>query len=262
MIEGTSMDLSDRDNPETLKLRAAPSTGGGLARGSVMTSTSRGTKSAADGGGSVAATSGLPKKKTPMQLVDEKMVDDNVKATVALKYAFGGSSASMNDGLATFALASSADKERNDRLLYRVGRQVVVVDPETGAQQFFTGRARNVTVVLHFTVAPNQRHAAMCESTLSAEASVGGSGAGGHGSVAGNGSGTALLSVYSLHHMTKVKTLTHPCAADFICSTFCTDQKMIAALTGDVDRQIVVWQWDKDKIIKTCQVRPPITSVR
>jgi hypothetical protein len=62
--------------------------------------------------------------------------------------------------------------------------------------------------------------------------------------------------------MTKVKTLTHPCAADFICSTFCTDQKMIAALTGDVDRQIVVWQWDKDKIIKTCQVRPPITSVR
>lgn len=255
MVEGTSMDLSD-NNPESLKLRAAPTTAGG-GRGSVITTTSRGTKSVAgtDGGGGGAAV-GLPKKKTPMQLVDEKVVDDNVKATIALKYAFGGSSATMNDGLATFALASSADKERNDRLLYRVGRQVVVVDPETGAQQFFVGRGRAVTAVLHFAVAPNQRHVAMCESLSADATSPTGNG---H---AGNGTGTAQLSVYSLHQMTKLKTLSHPCVADFVCSTFCTDQKQVAALTGDADRQIVVWQWDKDKIVKTVQVGENCSSWR
>ena len=63
-----------------------------------------------------------------------------------------------------------------------------------------------------------------------------------------HGGGTAQLSIYSLRDMTKVKTLSFPCGADFICSTFCSDPKMIAALSGDMDRQIVIWQWDKDKV--------------
>ena len=239
IVEGTSMDLSD-GAPETLRLRAAPrgGIGGGIA--------GRPPKTPVDTGhGNLAP----PKRKSPLMLLDDTVIANQVKATISLKYAFGSSSASMNDGLATFAVNTAADKERNDRLIYRVGKQVCVLDPETGAQQFFAGRSRSVNTILHFIVSPNQRHVSMCESMPNELRED-------------HGGGTAQLSVYSLRDMSKVKTLSFPCGADFICSTFCTDPKMIAALSGDMDRQIVIWQWDKDKIIKTVNVQVPATRLR
>ena len=233
------MDLSD-GAPETLRLRAAPARGpGGVTAG-------RPPKTPVDTGhGNLAP----PKRKSPLMLLDDTVLANQVKATISLKYAFGSSSASMNDGLATFAVNTAADKERNDRLIYRVGKQVCLLDPETGAQQFFTGRSRSVNSILHFVVSPNQRHVSMCESMPNELRED-------------HGGGSAQLSIYSLRDMNKVKTLSFPCGADFICSTFCTDPKMIAALSGEMDRQIVLWQWDKDKIIKTVNVHVPATRLR
>jgi hypothetical protein len=77
-----------------------------------------------------------------------------------------------------------------------------------------------------------------------------------------HGGGIAQLSIYSLHQMTKLKTLSFPCGADFICSTFCSDPKLVAALSGEADRQIVIWQWDKDKVIKTVHVHVPASRLR
>lgn len=236
MIEGTSVDFSD-NAPESLKLRST-------ARGSVVP------RNPTKGGNNDAHHSQpQPKKKTPMMLLDDDKINANVAASIRMKYAFGGSSASMYDGLATFAVNTAADKEHNDRLVYRVGKQVCVLDPDSGAQQFFSGRSKTVNNILHFVVSPNHRHISMCESIQQDHRDD-------------HGGGIAQVSVYSLNQMTKLKTLSFPCGADFICSTFCSDPKMIAALSGEADRQIVIWQWDKDKVVRTCQVHVPATRLR
>ena len=187
-----------------------------------------------------------PKKKV---ILEEAGVIDNMKAKIDVKYAFGSSGTSF-DSVLTFAAANGGDKESSDRLVYRVGKQVCVLDPETGAQQFFAGRARAVTDVLHFSMSPNQKCLCMCESTRQE----------GVPDVGGNG--VAQISVYSLVHFGKLKTLSHPSNSDFITATFCGDPKYIAAMTGDPDKQLIVWQWEKDKIHKSMNISLPVTRLR
>lgn len=142
------------------------------------------------------------------------------KAKIDIKYAFGNT-ITVSDSVLTYQAASTSDKESNDRLLYRIGKQICVLDPENGNQQFFFGRNYNVTNVLHFSISANQKFVCMCE-TIRVE---------GKDDILSTVS-TAQLSVYSLTSFNKVKTLVYPCHSDFISSTFCGDPKYIAALTG------------------------------
>jgi hypothetical protein len=73
---------------------------------------------------------------------------------------------------------------------------------------------------------------------------------------------TAQLSIYSLINFTKMKTLTHPSQSEFMSASFCGDPKFIAALTGEIDKQVIVWQWEKDKIHKSMNITLPINRLR
>lgn len=174
---------------------------------------------------------------------------DAIKAKINIKYAFGSSATSF-DSVLSFAIANGGDKESVDRIVYRVGKQVCVLDPEIGNQQFFTGRHRSVTNVQHFSISPNQKFICMCESTRQ------------DGKDDVTATVTAQLSVYSLGNFTRLKTLLHPCKAEFVCSSFCGDPKYITALTGEADKQIIVWHWEKEKVHKTMHISLPITRLR
>ena len=189
-----------------------------------------------------------PAKKKVIQQEETKVVD-NMKAKIDLKYAFGSSGTSF-DGVLTYAAVHGGDKESSDRLIYRVGKQICVLDPENGNQLFFSGRSRNVTNVLHFSISPNQKCICMCESTRE------------EGALDVSNNGIAQLSVYSLVSFTKLKTLYHPSQSEFISASFCGDPKYVTALTGDIDKQIIVWQWEKDKLHKSVNINLPVTRLR
>lgn len=174
---------------------------------------------------------------------------NTMKATADIKYAFG-CSATPFDSILSFAAGHGGDKESVDRLVYRVGKQICTYDPENGSQNFFSGRHRTVTNVLHFSISLNQKYICMCES-LSQD---------------NNDDNSAnivtQLSVYSLVTLARLKTLSHSCKAEFVCASFCGDPKYISALTGEADRQMIVWYWEKEKIHKAMHLSLPITRLR
>ena len=186
----------------------------------------------------------VSKKKGPQEVANFKMTNivDATKAKIKIKHVIGGTRTTYQS-IQSFTATTAGDRENVDRLVYRVGKQICVVDPENGSQQFFSGRHRSVSNVLHFSISPNQKHICMSEvvnqDSLSTDMA-------------------AQLSVYSLTNFTRVKTLSHPCQANFVSSTFCGDPKYIAALTDENDRQIVLWQWEKEKTCKAISINFPI----
>ena len=186
----------------------------------------------------------VSKRKGPQEVANVKMsnIVDVTKAKIKIKHVFGGTRTTYQS-IQSFTATTAGDRENVDRLVYRVGKQICVVDPENGNQQFFSGRHRSVSNVLHFSISPNQKHICMSEvvnqDSLSADM-------------------MAQLSVYSLTNFTRVKTLSHPCRANFVSSTFCGDPKYIAALTDENDKQIVLWQWEKEKTCKAININFPI----
>ena len=174
---------------------------------------------------------------------------DTMRATADIKYAFG-CSATPFDSIQSFAAGRGGDKESVDRLVYRVGKQICTYDPENGSQNFFSGRHQSVTNVLHFSISLNQKYICMCE-LLSQD---------NNDDISANT--VAQLSVYSLVTLARLKTLSHACKAEFVSSSFCGDPKYIAALTGEADRQIVVWYWEKEKMHKAMHLTLPVTRLR
>lgn len=189
----------------------------------------------------------VSKRKGPQEVANVKMTNivDAIKAKIKIKHVFGGTRTTYQS-FQSFTATTAGDRESVDRLVYRVGKQICVVDPENGTQQFFSGRHRSVSNVLHFSISPNQKHICMSEvvnqDSLSTDMA-------------------AQLSVYSLTNFTRVKTLSHSCQANFVSSTFCGDPKYIAALTDENDRQIVLWQWEKEKTCKAISINFPINRL-
>ena len=184
------------------------------------------------------------KKKGPQKLIN---IFDETKAKIKIKQSFGGTQTTYQS-IQSYAAASVGESEMVDRLVYRVGKLICVLNPENGSQQYFTGRHRSVSNVLHFSISPDQKHICMCEVID-------------HDSMSILIDATAQLSVYSLINFTRLKTLSYPCKANFISSTFCGDPKYIAALTDEYDRQIILWQWDKEKICKAVNINLPVNRL-
>ena len=148
------------------------------------------------------------------------------------------------DAVQSFA-ATSGDKEYSDRLVYKVGKQACIFNPETGKQESFD-RPKHFTDVLHFCISSNNRFISMCETSRNDKTNE----------ISSN------VSVYSLATLNKLKTLTHAVSRPYICSTFCGDPKLLAALSDEPDRHIVVWQWEKEKLYKTIAVSINVSVLR
>lgn len=160
-----------------------------------------------------------------------------------VKHAFGCQVPKL-DAVQSFS-AQSGDKEYSDRLVYKVGKQACVFNPETGKQEFFD-RPKQFTDVLHFCISSNNRFISMCETTRNDKTNE----------------ITSSVSVYSLSTLNKLKTLTHAVSRPYICSTFCGDPKLLAALSDEPDRHIVVWQWEKEKLYKTVALTINVSVLR
>ena len=183
------------------------------------------------------ATSGRSSsKKGKTGKGDDSKSTEVVGAKVMLKHGFG-STALHIDGVQSFSTLLG-EKDVNDRIMYRVGRHICVFDPESGRQQYFTGRARNVVNALHFSISQNSRYVSICESVRLDK----------------DDPGHSQASIYSLTTFARQKTLTHSSTAEFICSSFCGDSKFLATLSDDSDRLITLWQWEKEKLCKSISV--------
>jgi predicted mannosyl-3-phosphoglycerate phosphatase (HAD superfamily) len=58
----------------------------------------------------------------------------------------------------------------------------------------------------------------------------------------------AQVSVYSLSNYHKMKTLTYSANDDFVQVQFCGDPKFLACMTGEKDRKVVIFLWDRDTV--------------
>ena len=152
------------------------------------------------------------------------------------------------------------EQDTNDIIFYRVGKQLCILDhdallfsnsmPSTGTPQRFLTRPKNVKNVLHFCMGHGNRHVAVCESTRAWDSVT-------------DTVVEAQVSVYNTLNFHRLKTLTHTCTDEFVQSEFCGDSKYLAAMTGERDKQIIVFHWEKDKVHKIISLAAfPVTRMR
>lgn len=172
------------------------------------------------------AGSGVPKTKQ----VDESSCDV-VGTKLAVRHAFGYGWQSF-DEVVSFQ-SSSRDKDMSDRVIYRIGKQVCIVDPDGNTpQRFLTNRPKHVSKVLHLAVSKNNRYLSVCESVVDRT--------------------HAQLSVYSLTTLSRSKTLIKQSpGADFVMSAFFAESKYLAVLHEGEESQVIVYHWEKDKHYKS-----------
>ncbi len=117
-------------------------------------------------GTSVKASSSI-RRRTSMLGKTESSKNNEIGAKVMLRHGFGSTALSV-DGIQSFSTLLG-DKDVNDRVIYKIGCNVSIHDPETGRQQYVSGRPKDVIDVLHFSVSDNNRYISICETTRNAK---------------------------------------------------------------------------------------------
>ena len=177
---------------------------------------------------------------------EEASAGDTIPAKLSLKHTFGCNPIPTDSILAYNSL--TGDRDINDRLVFRVGKQVCIYDPDTLKQSYLTGRSRSVTNVIHYAVSSSCRYLSVCESVRRLKI----------------GSGHAQASIYSLTSSTsfsRLKTITHNCSGEFICSAFTGDSKYLVTLNDGNEYQIIIWQWEKEKMYKSVSIQTRPTKL-
>jgi hypothetical protein len=172
---------------------------------------------------------------------DESKNNDTILAKVALRHTFGCNPTSLDPLISYNSI--SGDKDINDRLLFRVGKQICIYDPETSKQQFLAGKLKTVTNILHSTISLSSRYLSVCESVrVDKITSV----------------GHAQASIYSLQTFSRLKTVTHSCNGEFLCSSFSGDGKYLITLNDGNEYQLIIWQWEKEKAYKSISLQSKV----
>lgn len=170
---------------------------------------------------------------------DNKNID-TILAKISLRHTFGCNPSNLDCLLSYNSM--SGDKDINDRLVFRVGKQVCIFDPETYKQSFLTGRLKIVTSILHCSISLSARHISVCESVRLEK----------------NGPGHAQASIFNLTTFARQKTITHTTNGEFICSSFTGDGKYLVTLNDGNDYQLIIWQWEKEKIFKSVSLQSKV----
>jgi hypothetical protein len=181
--------------------------------------------------------------KQRKQHEDESKNMDTILAKVSLRHTFGCNPSSVDCLLSYNSM--SGDKDINDRLIFRVGKQICIYDPDTTKQQFLSGRLKTVTNVLHCSVSLSSRYLSICESVRLEK----------------NGAGHAQASIFSLTTFSRLKTVTHQCNGEFICSSFSGDGKYLVTLNDGNEYQLIIWQWEKEKTYKSISLQSKVHSL-
>jgi hypothetical protein len=147
----------------------------------------------------------------------------------------------QNDEIISYQSTSREKETLSDRIIYRVGKQVCVVDPDGNTpQRFLTNISKHVNKILHISVSKNNRYLSVCEA-LDAQTH-------------------AQVSVYSVDRMSKSKTITKQSTGNFIQSSFLAESKyLVTLLEADGDYTIIIWHWEKEKTYKTIALPSKVT---
>lgn len=204
--------------------------------------------------GTRKSTPGTAQSKSRRQKQDTKAkstMDDQkqmtvIGAKVGVKHAFG-SNVLPFDSIQPYTITPlGADKEVLERVVFRVGKRLSVFDVESCDHSLLQDTPKVVKNILHFTISSNHKYLSVCESVREEKGDE----------------GHAQIAIYNLGTLVRTKVLTFETPAEFVMSTFCLDGKHLASLTDDLDRQIIVWLWEKEKIHKQVAVPFPITRLR
>ena len=77
------------------------------------------------------------------------------------------------------------------------------------------------------------------------------------------GEQSAQVSIFHVQSQRRHKTLTCPevQSREFVTAAFSADGKLLAALGGAPDHALVVWLWDKGKVLGINKLMQPVTRV-
>ena len=155
---------------------------------------------------------------------------ETVGTKLSIRHAFGYSHQSY-DEILSFQ-SSAREKDISDRVIYRIGNQIVITDPDGNApQKFLSNRPKHIRKVLHIAISKNNRYLSVCESVM--------------------GKTHAQLSIYSLTTLLKSKTLIKNVpGTEFVQSAFFAESKYLATLYEGDEPQVIVYHWEKEKTYK------------
>lgn len=177
--------------------------------------------------------------------IDEEKALELIKTELNIKHSFG-STLIPNDGIQCYNIGRN-ERDPNDRLIYKVGRQLCLYSPDSNEEKFISDRRKNVTDVIHFTISSNKKYLSVCESLKVDSEDV----------------PRGRITIYSLTTLQLVKQLVGPNEEEFTSSMFCGDPKMIAGHTDGVsEKLVVIWQWEKERIHKTHLFTVPLSRIR
>ena len=193
----------------------------------------------------------------------EESSPDIVGTKLIVRHAFGYGY-QQADEIVGYQAASRDRGDVSDRVIFRVGKTIAIVDPDgINPQKFFSNRLKNVTKVLHISISKNNKFLCVCESTRNSpavESSIS-TVVGEHHST---DKGHAQLSVFSLGMANRLKTLTKASStAEFVQAAFLADAKYLAALLDSPEEgsQVIVYLWDKDKLHKHIVLPSRVKSI-
>ena len=167
----------------------------------------------------------------------EESSPETVGAKLVLRHAFGYGWQPTDD-IVSFQAASRDRGEVSDRVIFRIGKMLTIMDPDgVGAQKFIASRQKQVTRVMHLSVSKNNKYVSACESVR----------------LDNEDKGHAQVSVYSLNMTTvsRLKTLTKQSTGEFVQACFLAETKYLVTLLDAEDSQIIIWLWEKEKQYKT-----------
>lgn len=273
MFGGTVADGTSTPQPSPSKAKAPSRVGVGSvisSKGSRMTLAARGPGTATGTPGRSSTMSNLGTisafkgKAAQSRVTPEvaarrlKVLDDadeawgTVGSRLSLRHSFGSTVLPLDPVLAfTGPPNDASDKDFSERVIYCAGSHICMTDVDTG-KQTFCARDRLVTRALHVCVDLSNTYASVCES-LQQPGAV---------------SEECQISVYKLAEgMVRVGSIRHNTTnpgTEFVCSVFCGESSTgnIAGLTSDPDRTVVVFSWQKNKIIRLLSLSVATTRLR
>ena len=136
------------------------------------------------------------------------------------------------------SVASSIACVDESTVIYPIGRTVALFNTETRAMSFVSEggeRSENITAL---ALAPSKKYLAVC-------------------------TGEPQIFVYHVSSQRRLKPLT--CAevteTSYVCAAFSADSKLLAALSGAPDHALVLWLWDKAKLLSFTKLLQPVSAV-
>eukprot|EP00002_Diphylleia_rotans_P000166 TRINITY_DN1008_c0_g1_i4.p1 TRINITY_DN1008_c0_g1~~TRINITY_DN1008_c0_g1_i4.p1 ORF type:complete len:1179 (-),score=303.89 TRINITY_DN1008_c0_g1_i4:414-3950(-) len=117
-------------------------------------------------------------------------------------------------------------------LIYPAGQNIISYNTEQKIQKFIPGTEKTDGIVA-MCISPNRRYCAISERA-----------------------DKGMITIFDLHSMKRRKVLSHPELAtkEFVCMCFSADSKSLLAQGGDPDWTLVLWSWDKAKILASMKV--------